>query len=107
MFPLGCGIRRSEKLEILQNRDVQQVVEADSLPEAYIYNAPKQMKGIDRPEIEIEVPDFIALAEEILEQELEAERLAEAERIRILNKTPVPVLNSSQQRKKQKALLKK
>jgi len=43
---------------------------------------------IERPIIEIELPDFIAMADEILEAEHEAER----ERIRILNRTPVAVL---------------
>lgn len=40
---------------------------ASSLPKAYIYNAPKPMKGVVYPDVEIEVPDFIALAEEILQ----------------------------------------
>ena len=38
MFPLGCGICRSEKLELIErNRAVQQVIDEDNLPEAYIY----------------------------------------------------------------------
>ena len=43
---------------------------------------------IVRPDVEFELPDFVALADEILEAEI----AAEVERIRILNKTPVEVL---------------
>ena len=69
VFPLGCGICRSEKLEILQNRDVQQVVTEDNLPKHYV---PDRLRGnrkplnIDRPLVEIEVPEFIARADELL-----------------------------------------
>ena len=106
VFPLGCGICRSEKLEILQNRDVQQVVSEDNLPKHYVpdrYRGGRKELKIDRPLVEIEVPDFIALADELLQAEIERER----ERIRILNKTPVPVMTPAQRRKKEKALKKK
>lgn len=82
------------------------MISADNLPKAYVSNREMyeygsededgddgQRDGADgarpriiRPDVEIEVPDFIALADEIAEAE-------EQERIRILNKTPVPVLN--------------
>lgn len=41
VFPLGCGICRSEKLEILANRDVRQVITTENLPKAWIKNAPR------------------------------------------------------------------
>ena len=67
------------------------------MPKAYIFNARKPMKGVVYPDIEVEVPDFIALAEELLEAEIqakiEAEEEAERERIRILNTTPIVILN--------------
>ena len=72
VFPLGCGICRSEKLEILTNRAVQQVVTDDNLPKPFFredLNNQNKVK-IDRPKVEIEMPDFIALADELLEQEL-------------------------------------
>ena len=47
------------------------------------------MNGVVYPEAEQELPDWFARKEEIREAEEEAER----ERIRILNKTPVPFLN--------------
>ena len=102
-FSLGCGLCRSEKLALLENKEIQQVVSADNLPKAYIYDARKPMKGVVYPEVEHEMPDFIALADEILEAELEAER----ERIRILMKTLVPYLNPSQIAKKQRAAKRK
>ena len=49
VFPLGCGICRSEKMEMLQQRDVHQVISAENLPKAYIYNA--QPAGPARPQI--------------------------------------------------------
>ena len=36
VFPLGCGICRSEKMELLKNRDVQQVISAENQPKALI-----------------------------------------------------------------------
>ena len=104
VFPLGCGICRSEKLEILQNREIRQVVDADNLPKHHVperCNGNRKPLKIDRPLVEIEMPEFVALADEILEAELEAERERERirietererERIRILNKTPVPFM---------------
>lgn len=119
VFPLGCGICRSEKLEILQNRAVQQVVTAENMPKPHFqrfnydidsaygdeYGPEKEEEDdpnkaqIIRPDVEIEMPDFIAQAEELLEAELEAER----ERIRLLNLTPVNFLNPRQAKKKEKA----
>lgn len=58
---------------------------------------------IIRPDIEFELPDFVAQADEILEAELEAER----ERIRILNKTPVNFLNPRLAMKKDRAAKRK
>ena len=38
VFPIGCGICRTEKLELIErNKAVQQVINVDNLPEAYIY----------------------------------------------------------------------
>jgi len=71
------------------------------LPKAYFRDR-RELK-IERPLVEIELPDFIVLAEEILEAELEAER----ERIRILNKTPVAVLTPAQVLKRQRAQARK
>jgi len=88
-------------MDILKNRDVKQVVSLENLPKAWI--KPRNNLKIDRPEVEIEVPDFIARADEILEAEIAAEQ----ERIRILNKTPVPVLTPAQILKKQRALARK
>lgn len=66
------------------------------MPKAYIYNVRKPMKGVVYPEVEVEVPDFVALAEELLEAEIEAkikaEEAAERERTRILNNTPIVIL---------------
>ena len=98
VFPLGCGICRSEKLSILaNNNDFKQAVQEDNLPKAWIRpDWRKKEPEIDRPLVEIEMPDFIALAEEI-----------EEERIRILNKTPVPVMSARQMQKKRRAEAKK
>lgn len=71
------------------------------MPKAYFRDR-RELK-IERPLVEIELPDFIVLAEEILEAELEAER----ERIRILNKTPVAVLTPAQVLKRQRAQARK
>ena len=102
---MGCSICRSEKLARFENKEVQQVATSsdNNLPKAYIYNARKPMKGVVYPEIEAELPEFIARADEILEAQLEAER----ERIRILNRTPVPFLTLRQQAKKLRAAKRK
>jgi len=71
----------------LANKSVQQVVSAEKLPQAYYEHKLKDLK-IDRPNVEVEVPDFIALAEELLEQAQEAERIR-------INRTPVPVFPPS------------
>ena len=107
-FSLGCGICRSEKTDILKNRDIKQVITANTkLPKAYIYDARKPMKGVVYPEVVLEMPDFVALAEELLEAELEAKRQAELERIRILNSRPVAILNSRQLAKKERQVKRK
>jgi len=64
VYPLGCGICRSEKLEILQNRDIQQVSTEENLPKPYLYHLQKKPNKavIVRPDVEIELPDFIVLA---------------------------------------------
>ena len=85
VFPLGCGICRSEKLEILQNRDVQQVVSADKVPKFWNKWEVKPAAVIIRPEVEIELPAFIAQADEILQAYIEK-----------LNRTPVPILSAAQ-----------
>ena len=59
---------------------------------------PNQPKII-RPDVDIEMPDFIAKAEELLEAEQEAER----ERIRILNITPVNFMFGREALRKEKA----
>ena len=61
------------------------------------------MKGVVYPDVEHEMPDFIALADEILEAEIQAE----LERLRILNKTPVPYKNPRLIAKKQRAAKRK
>merc|ERR1712127_1151402 len=71
VFPLGCGICRSENLEKLQkaNATKQIAFKAEDLPKAYIYNRPngEAPPQIIRPDIELEVPEFVAIAEEIEE----------------------------------------
>ena len=37
VYPLGCGICRSEKLEKLKNSEIKQVVYEENLPKAYLY----------------------------------------------------------------------
>lgn len=113
VFPLGCGICRSEKLELLQkNRGVQQIVNEDNLPKFWNKWAQPKKNGIkiERPIIEIELPDFIAMADEILEAEHEALLEAERECIRILNRRPLVVLTQAQinkqKRKQQRKMLK-
>ena len=96
VYPLGCGICRSEKLEKLQNRDIKQVTTEKNMPKAYLYHIKKREFDIIRPDVEIEVPDWFAFAEEI-----------EEERIRILNKTPVPIFTVADQRRREKAMQKK
>ena len=38
VYPLGCGICRSEKLKLLQNRDIKQVTTEKNMPKAYLYH---------------------------------------------------------------------
>ena len=77
VFPLGCGICRSEKLEKLQQlKDANQLLDLqEDKPKAWIYNNQAQ---IIRPKIEIEVPEFIWNADE-----LQAQIDAENERLRV------------------------
>ena len=100
---MGCGICRSERQ--FKSSAIQQVnTSAAALPKAYIYTDRKPMKGVVYPDVEIEVPEFVARAEEILEAELIA---AEEERIRILNSTPVIILKPGQIAKKERAAKRK
>ena len=109
VFPLGCGICRSEKLDLLKNRGVQQVIDADNLPKAYIYKKLNNFDGygdeygdedeeeeqkerpeIERPEFEIEMPDFINYPdafEAILRADLAAEH-AQKEQERLNREQP-------------------
>ena len=98
VYPLGCGICRSEKLDLLKKRTHCQVITEEHVPKAFNvdYRRRQIVDKIDRPLVEIEVPDFIALADEI-----------EAERVRILNITPVPYMNASEKRRVEKAKQKK
>lgn len=86
---------------MLQNRDVQQVVKADNLPKAWLYNQ-QNAKGpeIVRPDVEIDMEFFNAI--------IEVEEAEEIERIRIFNYTnPVVYLTPAQRRKKERADAKK
>lgn len=58
---------------------------------------------IDRPLFEFDLPDFIALADELLELLEEAER----ERIRILNNTPIVMYTPSYRAKRERAAKRK
>ena len=74
VFPLGCGICRSEKLEKLEkfkNSEIKQFIYSEDRPKAWLYHEQKKLElDIDRPLVEIEVPEFIYRAEEIaLEEE--------------------------------------
>ena len=97
VFPLGCGICRSEKLTILQQRDVRQViVDEQELPEFWNKKAQKdplrEKRKIVRPEHDEELPDFFVNAQEILD---EAERIARE----ILNRTPIVLKPRNKKRK--------
>ena len=65
------------------------------------------MKGVKYPDVELEMPDFIVRADEILEAEIQAEIRAELERIRILNRTPVPYMNPRMITRRQRAARRK
>ena len=98
VFPLGCGICRSEKLSIL-NSKVKQVVTADNVPEHY-HNADmfgRKPVKIDRPLIEIEVPEFIL---DGCSTEKERMQVRDANKIQ-------PYMNAAQRRRKEKAMQKK
>ncbi len=58
VFPLGCGICRSEKLEILEKKEFRQVIDETNVPKTYRKRYEKEDK-IDRPLVEIEMPEFI------------------------------------------------
>jgi len=69
VFPLGCGICRSERLEVLQKRNVRQAVTSENVPKAWLYqNRNKKADKIIRPLIEVEVPQWFYRYEEILEE---------------------------------------
>ena len=75
VYPLGCGICRSMKTDVLKKRTHRQVITEEFVPKALNvdYNRREIVAAvdkIDRPLVEIDVPDFIALADEI-----EAERV--------------------------------
>ena len=90
------------------------MVSADQLPKAFISKRRRHQYGdaddrddknplIIRPLVELEVPDFVARADEILEKEIAARLAAEAKKIadeeerrRILNRTPVNFLGPRQ-----------
>lgn len=96
VFPLGCGICRSEKLEKikqLQETTANQVNLNENKPKAWIYNGQAQ---IDRPDFEFDIPDFIALADEL--QDIEDERI---------RKLPIFYLPPAQLAKKLRALKRK
>jgi len=66
VFPLGCGICRSEKLEMLAKREIKQVSSAENLPKFWNkWDQPISNLKINRPIVEIEFPEFIVLADEI------------------------------------------
>ena len=98
VFPLGCGICRSEKLEVIQRYKASQELNAGvapaAEPKAWIYD--KNAVQIDRPLVEVDVPEFIWRAEEIQQEADEAE----AERLR---KMPIYYLPPSKLLKKQRA----
>ena len=53
------------------------------------------------------MPDFIVRADEILEAEIEAKLEAELERVKILNKIPVPYMNPRLLARRQRAAKRK
>ncbi len=55
VFPLGCGICRSEKLEILEKKQFRQVIDESNMPKTYRKRNQKEDK-IDRPLVEIDMP---------------------------------------------------
>ena len=71
VFPLGCGICRSENLEKLKSCEIKQIIYDENRPKAWLYDQQnqKQPLDIDRPLVEIEVPEFIYRADEIAEEE--------------------------------------
>ena len=93
VFPLGCGICRSEKLEILEKKEFRQVIDESNIPKTYRKRFEKEDK-IDRPLVEIDMPQFIFNYEAVLE----AERQAELER---LSKIPIYYLSPAQIRRKE------
>ena len=103
VFPLGCGICRSEKLEVIQKYKTSLALDGGvkEAPKAWIYQK-KEGPQIIYPDVEIEVPEFIARADEILEEEeaREAER-REEERKR-LAKLPIKYLSLKEQAKKRR-----
>ena len=90
VFPLGCGICRSEKMEKLQK--YQEIRDASFRPE----NAPKAwIKDPNVPQIiypvnEIDLPDFIARADELQAEQEELEAQREAERLSYISLAYLP-----------------
>lgn len=124
-FPLGCSICRTEKFEKMKKLGIKQVnTSADNMPKSFFSKRERHQYGdaddredknklIVRPDVEIELPEFIAKADEVLEREIQAkieaeerriaaEKAAEEERIRQLNKMPVNVLNPRMIAKRQR-----
>ena len=124
-FPLGCGICRTEKFEKMKKLGIKQVnTSAEHMPKSFFSKRERHQYGdiddredknklIERPLVDIELPEFIAKAEEVLEREIAAkieaeerriaaEKAAEEERIRQLNKMPVNILNPRMIAKKQR-----
>ena len=54
---------------MLQQRDVRQVVTAENMPKAWLYQEQnRKVDKIDRPVVEIELPHWFYRFEEILEE---------------------------------------
>jgi len=85
VFPLGCGICRSEKLDVLKNVNLQQVFGVANRPKAQVAAGPQ----IVRPIRELEIPDFIAKADEILEEEQRLEAIEAELKAERLRKLPI------------------
>lgn len=67
VFPLGCGICRSEKMDLLKNINIQQVSGIVNRPKPKIKDD-ANLPQIVFPLFEIDLPEFIARADEILEE---------------------------------------
>ena len=65
VFPLGCGICRSEKMDLLKNTNIKQARGVTNRPKPNIKGDGPQ---IVFPLFEIDLPEFIARADEMLEE---------------------------------------